>query len=255
MRADPVPMTVQSRDSTEERSMSIGSVAGARFASRDLGGMRKTLDEMLSRGVAATKTNPSIFRIARYLLTQSGEFEVQGPLTGGECEVVAIRDDSNILITVGSDQCDRELDPLFQDKPKQMCPHPIASVAWPYHEVRDHWDSLRVYSHVVASGRVVPIQDSGLSVLVDLEFLLAMESVKVLPDPLFLFCGAAPALESAATKVKELGLPPETAHGVGEEFVARLHDPVLDRSIELRYQAIPVGDDLAERRESRRPPR
>ena len=52
-------------------------------------------------------------------------------------------------------------------------------------------------------------------------FAASMESVKA-------------SLESAATKLKELGLPPEAAHGVGEEFVARLHDPVLDRSIESR---------------------
>ena len=40
----------------------------------------------------ATFTNPSIFRVARYLLTQDDEFEVQGTLTGDE-----------ILISVSSD--------------------------------------------------------------------------------------------------------------------------------------------------------
>jgi hypothetical protein len=170
-------MVIQSKEGEERRSIPIGSVSGARFSSRDVEGMRRTLDAALARGESGTKTNPSIFRIARYLLTQSDEFEVQGPLTGGEAEIVAIRNGGEILITAGSDQCDRELDPLFQDKPKQMCPHPIAAVAWPYAEVRDHWDSLRIYSHVEVDGHVIPLQDSPASELVDLEYLLAMTEV------------------------------------------------------------------------------
>ena len=51
--------------------------------------------------------------------------------------MVAIRAGNEIWISLGSDQCDRELDHLFPDKPKQMCPHPIASVVWPYDEVKD----------------------------------------------------------------------------------------------------------------------
>lgn len=250
MRIDPIKMVIQSEQGTEERSIPIGSMGGARFASRDIEGMRKQLDDVLARGLSATKTNPSIFRIGRYLLTQATKFEVQGPLTGGECEVVAIRDGDEILVSVGSNQCDRELDPLFQDKPKQMCPHPIASTAWPYSEVRDHWDRLRVYSHVVAGGHTVPLQDSTVSVLVDLEFLLTMDVVRSLPDPMFLYCGATPFLDAAAEMVQRLALPEETALGVGEEFLVRLHDPVLDRTIEHRHRAIPLGDDLAERRGS-----
>ena len=126
MRIEPVEILVQRKDRTERRIIPIGSVAGARFSSRDVAGMRKELDAALARGESGTKTNPAIFHIGRYLLTQASEFEVQGPLTGGEAEIVAIRDGNEILITTGSDQCDRELDPLFQDKPKQMCPHPIA---------------------------------------------------------------------------------------------------------------------------------
>ena len=57
---------------------------------------------------SATRTNPSVFRIGRYLLTQDPEFEVQGPLTGCEAEVVAIRERDEVFISVGSDQCDRE---------------------------------------------------------------------------------------------------------------------------------------------------
>lgn len=250
MKIDPIDMTIASLQGTEKRSIPLGSVAMARFASRDIEGMRKELDGRLARGESATRTNPSVCRIARHLLTQLSEFEVQGPLTGGEAEVVVIRDGNDIFISVGSDQSDRELEPLFQDKPKQMCHHPIACTAWPYSEVRNNWDTLRIYSHVVAGGHTITLQDCALSVLVDLEFLLGMDYVKSLSDPMFLYCGATPFLESVASQVKDLGLPEEVAHGVGEEFLVRLHDPVLGRTIEHLYRAVPLGDDLAERKDN-----
>lgn len=248
MRIEPMELLVQRRDRTERISIPIGSVAGARYSSRDVAGMRKQIDAMLARGVAGTKTNPAIFHIGRYLLTQAAEFEVQGPLTGGEAEIVAIRDGNDILISVGSDQCDRELDPLFQDKPKQMCPHPIGTTAWVYSDVRDHWDSLRISSQVTVGEHVVPLQDCAASELVDLEYLLAMKDVQSLILPSFLYCGAVPFLDSVAQVIQDYSVPEETGHGVGDAFLARLHDPVLNRTIEHRYRAVPVGDDLAERR-------
>ena len=248
MRIEPVEMLVQRKDRIERKIIPIGSVSGARFSSRDVAGMRKELDAALARGESGTKTNPAIFHIGRYLLTQSSEFEVQGPLTGGEAEIMAIRDGNEILITTGSDQCDRELDPLFQDKPKQMCPHPIARTAWPYSEVRGHWDQLQISSEVTVGGHVIPLQDSPASALVDLEYLLAMEDVQSLVLPSFLYCGSVSFLDSVARAIHDHSLPEETSHGVGDAFLARLHDPVLGRTIEHRYRAVPVGDDLAERR-------
>mgnify|MGYP002856599754 CR=1 FL=1 len=253
MRIDPIEMTIQTLQRNEQRLFPLGSVSGVRYSSRDIEDTRQQLDAILERDkhfTSATQTNPSVFHIGRYLLTQSQEFEVQGPLTGGEAEVVAIRVDGDVFITVGSDQCDRELDPLFPDKPKQMCPHPVAAVAWPYSEVQEHWDSLRIYSHVVAGTHTVPLQDSELSELVDLDYLLETEDIGKLADPIILFCGSVAFLDSAAETVERHSLPKETAKGVGEEFHIRLHDPVLDRTIEHRYRAVPLGDELHERRDA-----
>ncbi len=253
MRIDPIEMTIQSQERSERLFFPLGSVSGTRYASRDIEATRKALDDILEKDrhfTMATQTNPSIFHIGRYLLTQSPEFEVQGPLTGGEGEVVAIRMDGQVFITAGSDQCDRELDPLFPDKPKQMCPHPIATVAWPYGEVREHWDSLRLYSHVVVDTYTIPLQDSPLSELVDLEYLLEMKQVQQLADPMILYCGSVSFLESASATVEQNDLPESAAKGVGDEFLVRLHDPVLERTIEHRYRARPLGDDLEERHDA-----
>ena len=251
MQSVSIIMTIDDKSGSGERSFAVASVAGARFCARDLEGTRRELDEILRRDgryTMATRTNPSIFRLGRYLLTQSAEFEVQGPMTGGETEVVAIRSEDGIFISVGSDQCDRELDPLFPDKPKQMCPHPLARRAWPYEEVRAHWDQLRVYGHVVAGGHTVPLQDSSVSELVELDYLLDMDAVRELPDPMVLYCGCGSFLDSVGEEVRRLDLPPETAMGVGDKFFVRLHDPVLDRTIEHEFRPLPLGDDLAQRK-------
>lgn len=251
MRSYPLELTIESRKARAQQTFQVTSVSGARFVSRDVEGMRRRLDEMIAREghyTGATQTNPSIFRIGRYLLTQDEEFEVQGPLTGGEAEVVAIRQGGEIFVSVGSDQCDRELDAIFPDKPKQMCPHPIAATAWPYGEVKDHWDRLQIYSHVVVQGHTVPLQDATLATMVDLEYLLGLDSVQLLPNPMVLYCGSSAFLDEAIVQaIQQHGLPPETAHGTGDQFLARLHDPVLDRTIEHRFRAVPVGDELAER--------
>ena len=250
MKIRSIDLNIERKEGTTPRTFEVGSVAGARFTARDVEGLREQMDEQLGKEghfSSATFTNPSIFRIARYLLTQDTEFEVQGTMTGGEGEVVAIRDGGELFISVGSDQCDRELDPIFPDKPKQMCPHPVATTAWPYSEVKDHWDELRIQSTVTTQGHAVPLQDSPLDALVTLDYLLDIASVRALPDAAVLFCGSSPFLDSAEEAVKEHNLSPFTTWGVGDAFSVRLYDPVLERSIEHSFVPVPVGDDLAER--------
>ncbi len=250
MRAYTIDLNIECKEGVAPRTFEVGSVAGARFTSRDVEGLRKQMDEQLAKEghfSSATFTNPSIFRIARYLLTQDTEFEVQGAMTGGEGEVVAIRDGDETFISVGSDQCDRELDPLFPDKPKQMCPHPIATVAWPYSDVKNHWDDLRIQSAVTVQGRVIPLQDSRIDALVTLDYLLDIPSVRALPNAAVLYCGSSPFLDSAEDTVEEYNLPPFTTWGVGDAFSVRLYDPVFERAIEHSFAPVPVGDDLAER--------
>ena len=255
MRTHNIDLNIESQSGVTTRRFEVGSVAGARFTARDVEGLRKQMDEQLAQEghfSSATFTNPSIFRIARYLLTQDTEFEVQGTMTGGEGEVVAIRDGDEVFISVGSDQCDRELDPIFPDKPKQMCPHPVATTAWPYAEVWDHWDQLRIQSTVTTQGHAVPLQDSPLDALVTLDYLLDLSTVIPLPDAAVLFCGSSPFLDSAEEAVKEHNLSPFTTWGVGDAFSVRLYDPVLERAIEHSFVPVPVGDDLAERQSAGR---
>ena len=89
----PVEMLIHAKGKDYRRTFTVGSVSGARHASRNIQGTREVQDRQIAvdgHFSYANLTNPSIFRIARYLLTQSIDFEVQGAQTGGEGEVVCI---------------------------------------------------------------------------------------------------------------------------------------------------------------------
>ena len=70
-----------------------------------------------------------------------------------------------------------------------------------------------------------------------------------LANPMFLFGGATEVSPSLASEVSKRGLPAMACHGVGDSFLVQLIDPVLDRVIEHRFKAVPVGDDYDERKE------
>ncbi len=80
---------------------------------------------------------------------------------------------------MGSDHNDRSLQYLWTAalgkvfdtaKTKQMCPAVVATTAWRYEDVRDHWDKLNLKSFVTVNGSKIPFQDINLTDLVDLEY-------------------------------------------------------------------------------------
>ena len=231
----PVPVKVQ-------------AVRGAGLCGRDRVAALGEQERRLQAGEPWSSSDQFSYRIGRYLATTADWIEVQGPLTGGEAEAVAIFTGDKILIGLGSDQCDRELDPLFLEKPKQLCPHPLGPEVWRYDDVRDHWDDLQIESEVDVNGHTLSLQRFSLAELVTLEMLLTGDALRVRPDGTIFFCGTGGAVPEAEAEIARLDLPPETISGVGDVFRMRLYDPVLDREIRHAYHVDVLGDDLADRR-------
>jgi hypothetical protein len=228
-------------------ALDVGALRGAGLCGRDREAARREQERRRAAGEPWHSSDLFTYRIGRYLATTGASIEVQGPLTGGEAEAVAIFVGDQVLIGVGSDQCDRELDRLFLEKPKQLCPHPLGRQVWRYADVKDHWDELRVEAEVETGGQTVAIQSFALAELVDFGTLLAADALRERPDGTVFYCGTGGAPPGAEDEIARLGLPPETISGVGEVFRMRLHDPVRDRELRHEYRVEVLGDNLADR--------
>ncbi len=229
-------------------SVDVGAVRGAGLCVRDRAAAGREQERRRAAGEPWHSSDLFTYRIGRHLATTDASIEVQGPLTGGEAEVVVIFVGEEVLIGVGSDQCDRELDALFLEKPKQLCPHPLGRRAWRYADVEDHWDELRVEAEVEIDGKAVAIQSFALAELVTFDTLLATDALRERPDGTVFYCGTGGAPPGAVAEIARLGLPPETISGVGEVFRMRLYDPVRDRELRHEYRVEVLGDHLADRR-------
>ena len=145
----------------------------------------------------------------------------------GEVEFAVILEGYELLVSVGSDHCDRTLESIWQDKPKQMCPKVVAPRAWRYLDVADHWDDLIIQSWVTKNGYRGLFQESSLNGHCTVSQLFESDpSVQILGVVLF-------------------GETPDCAFDSNFEdaFEMELYDPVHNRSIRSLDRVVPLSQD------------
>lgn len=119
-------------------------VAG--WTGRDSAAVEHHIEELAALGVARPSTIPLYYRVSAQLLTQRDTIEVVGPSTSGEVEPVVMDDGERLWLTLGSDHTDRDLEARSVALSKQICPKPLATVAWPFDAVTDRLDTLELRS-------------------------------------------------------------------------------------------------------------
>ncbi len=238
-----VRFTVRSKDSRPFGiKVDVKRVGCSRHASRDVTAIEAQLAAMRAKGFQAHGPAGVCFR-SRYLLTSEEEIEVQGAQTSGEVEFVAVRHGGAFYVTAGSDHNDRSIEKMetamlgrvFDTaKSKQMVPAVVAPDAWPYDDVKDHWDELVMRSYVTFAGKRVPYQHFKLAALRDLPYY-----VKVCPwlqeEGAVLLGGSGPIVPGLP---KDLFQFQQSMEGVffPTDFQMELHDPVLKRTITHAYR-------------------
>ena len=224
-----ISLTLETRQGTSPLNFAYDRMANAGYVGRDQEEVRRHIEELARKGIPGPKTTPTLYPVIRRALITDSEIEVYGEETCGEVEyVLLVKDADSVYVGLGSDHTDRHLEETDIPRAKQICPNIICPTVWLFSEVREHWDSLVLESWVIRDGEKILYQQGSLELIMAPEALMEFVGGKV-KRPLerfIIFSGT-------------LGLV--TGEFVfGDEFIARLRDPVLGRSLNLRYSIHPL---------------
>lgn len=208
-----------------EVDIAIDTLIVAGWTGRDRSAVEAHIEELAKLGVARPRTTPIFYRIAAANLTQSSRVQVAGRESTGEVECVLIRNASGVWLAVGSDHTDRKLETVGVTLSKQVCPKPVSRQAWPFEEVRDHFDALILRSWAVVDGKRRLYQEGPAARMLHPEDL-----IKRMPEGSFgrahaMFCGTLPV------------------HGdivFADAFEMELEDPILKRALRHAYAVDPL---------------
>ena len=95
--------------------------------------------ELEELGIPRPSRTPIYYRCAAALLTTGDHIQVPGSTSSGEVEFVLVGSDDGLLLALGSDHTDRELEKTGVTLSKQLCAKPVAGRAWRLTDVASHW--------------------------------------------------------------------------------------------------------------------
>ena len=201
--------------------MQVEQLVIAGWTGRDEAALRKHIKELTDIGVKPPRATPIFYRVAASLYTNATQIEVSGPDTSGEVEYVLLQQPDGLWVTVGSDHTDRKAETIGVSLSKQLCAKVACADAWPYAEVKPHWDKLVLRSW--ADGALY--QEGPVSAMRSPEDLT--QRYGGLVPGAAMFCG---------TLAAKGGIRP------AQRFRMELEDPVLKRSLqhEYRIRVLPV---------------
>ncbi|MBX3651058.1 MAG: DUF2848 domain-containing protein [Burkholderiales bacterium] len=204
-------------------SVHIGNLVIAGWTGRNADAIEKHIAELEAIGVKRPRNVPCFYLLGANLLSTDIHLDAVGENSSGEAEFVLISTNTGLLVGLGSDHTDREVEKYKVTVSKQMCPKPIGNTLWTFEEVRPHWDRLILRSWVTRGGVKKRYQEGTVAGMLTPEELIKQHygKSKSLPIGTCIFCGTLPV------------------HGKiegGERFDMELEDPVLKRAIRHGYE-------------------
>lgn len=201
------------------------TIAG--WAGRDQAAIEHHIAELAELGVKRPSTTPCFYRVGAELLTQAEQIDVVGVKSSGEAECVLLQTPEGLLVTIGSDHTDREVEAYGVTVSKQVCPKPLARDAWRFDDVAGHWDQLELRAYAIVNGERRVYQQGSVASLLPAADLLARAPLQ---PGAAMFCG------TLAVQGGIVGMADDDA------LELELHDPVLNRTLRHAYRvrALPV---------------
>jgi hypothetical protein len=177
----------------------VKKMVNAGYVGRDRAAVEAHIEELRRAGVAPPPSVPMVFPVLSHNITTSGPIEVLGKKTSGEVEYVLLMDGGRVLVGVGSDHTDRELESYSIVQSKQVCQNVLSPTVWEYREVEAVWDELLIQSWVRPDGtdEEVLYQKAPLASILSAEKIMSLVESKLAgstKDGLVIFSGTVPIL-------------------------------------------------------------
>lgn len=223
-----VGITVVGRDGPRQRNLIVRQAIIAGWTGRDPVAVEKHIRELEALGVKRPASTPIFYRVSAHRITTADVMQVPGTTSSGEVEFVLAMSAGELLVGVGSDHTDREVETYNVTVSKQMCDKPIAPQLWPLAEVAPHWDRLMLRSYILERGQRVLYQEGSVATMLAPQDLLGRYGKgKPLAEGSVMFCGTFAAKGGIRA---------------AERFEFELDDPVLGRRITHGYSiaSLPV---------------
>lgn len=214
--------TIETASSRSDLDIEIDQLVVAGWAGRDRAAIDHHIEELAAIGVPRPSTVPLYYRVSDNSAVQTDVIQSVGTESSGEVETFIFRSGNDLYVSIASDHTDRKLEAHSVALSKQICPKPIASTAWPFAEVADHWDQLIIRSWIDENDTQTLYQEGPLSSLrTPQDLILGLTGGEAaLPENTGMICGTVGAIG---------GIRPSA------RFTMELFDPVLKRRIRHGY--------------------
>lgn len=206
----------------ETRQVRIDDVVIAGWTGRNVEALEKHIVELEELGVPRPSSVPCFYRVGVESFTNGEHLQFLGGTSSGEVEFVLVGTDDGMLIGVGSDHTDREVETYSVPVSKQMCAKPVSPTVWRYDDVKDHFDDLLLRAWATEDGEKKLYQDGGVTAMRPPEELIGLylPGETALPAGMAMYCGTLAAIG---------GIRP------ADRFDVEIEDPVLNRKISYGY--------------------
>ena len=204
------------------KKVRIDDLVIAGWTGRNVEALEKHIVELEELGVPRPSSVPCFYRVGAENFSNGEDLQFLGTTSSGEVEFVLIGTDEGMLIGVGSDHTDREVETYSVPVSKQMCLKPVSKSVWRYADVVDHFDDLLLRGWATENGEKNLYQDGGVTAMRPPEELIGLylPGETALPAGIAMYCGTLAAIG---------GIRP------ADRFDVEIEDPKLGRKISYGY--------------------
>lgn len=169
----------------------------AGYTGRDRQSVQQHIDELAAEGIPPPEQVPALYPGSASDIQVGGRLPPGAGWSSGEVEYVLFVTDLGLLVGVGSDHTDRDLERASVIGAKQAFSKIVGARVWPLGDLANKWDSLIIRSWVTHQGGRRPYQEAALATILPPAELLDLLAPTQRGPGLVLFAGTVPAIEPA----------------------------------------------------------